>query len=130
MARDRLLDAAETCLQGKGLSGTTMEDIARQAGVSRATVSYVLNEHNTSVRISDGRFVEVGERGSREKRPYAITEAGKEAFSTWLHQDPGDDVIRMQGLLKVFFGVRIDPATRKRFATLQRLELELTPREG
>ena len=38
MARDRLLDAAETCLQGKGLSGTTMEDIARHAGVSRATV--------------------------------------------------------------------------------------------
>ena len=38
MARDRLLDAAETCLQSKGLSGTTMEDIARQAGVSRATV--------------------------------------------------------------------------------------------
>ncbi|BBY42175.1 TetR/AcrR family transcriptional regulator [Mycolicibacterium celeriflavum] len=38
MARDRLLDAAETCLQSRGLSGTTMEDIARQAGVSRATV--------------------------------------------------------------------------------------------
>lgn len=38
MARDRLLDAAETCMQGKGRSGTTMEDIARQAGVSRATV--------------------------------------------------------------------------------------------
>ncbi|WP_275081222.1 TetR/AcrR family transcriptional regulator [Mycolicibacterium pyrenivorans] len=38
VARDRLLDAAETCLQGKGLSGTTMDDIASRAGVSRATV--------------------------------------------------------------------------------------------
>jgi LacI family transcriptional regulator len=31
----------------------TITDIAAKAGVSRATVSYVLNEHNTSVRISD-----------------------------------------------------------------------------
>lgn len=38
VARDLLLDAAEACLEGKGLPGTTMEDIARQAGVSRATV--------------------------------------------------------------------------------------------
>jgi AcrR family transcriptional regulator len=38
VARDLLLDAAEACLEEKGLPGTTMEDIARQAGVSRATV--------------------------------------------------------------------------------------------
>lgn len=37
-ARDRLLDAAERCLEHQDLAGTTMEDIARQAGVSRATV--------------------------------------------------------------------------------------------
>lgn len=36
--RDRLLDAAERCLEVQGLAGTTMEDIARNAGVSRATV--------------------------------------------------------------------------------------------
>lgn len=33
-----LLDAAEFCFEERGLSATTMEDIARQAGVSRATV--------------------------------------------------------------------------------------------
>lgn len=38
IARDHLLDAAATSLENKGLPGTTMEDIARQAGVSRATV--------------------------------------------------------------------------------------------
>lgn len=37
-ARDRLLDAAERCLEHQGLGGTTMDDIGRQAGVSRATV--------------------------------------------------------------------------------------------
>lgn len=37
-ARDRLLDAAERCLEDCGLVGTTMDDIGRTAGVSRATV--------------------------------------------------------------------------------------------
>ncbi|ORB17746.1 TetR/AcrR family transcriptional regulator [Mycobacterium noviomagense] len=37
-ARDLLLDAAQACFDANGLSATTMEDIARQAGVSRATV--------------------------------------------------------------------------------------------
>jgi AcrR family transcriptional regulator len=37
-ARDILLDAAEACFEDKGLPGATMEDIASQAGVSRATV--------------------------------------------------------------------------------------------
>lgn len=37
-ARHRLLDAAETCFARIGLSKTTVEDIAREASVSRATV--------------------------------------------------------------------------------------------
>lgn len=37
-ARDLLLDAAQACFDNTGLPGATMEDIARQAGVSRATV--------------------------------------------------------------------------------------------
>ena len=36
--RERLLDAAEACLQRFGLSKTTTEDVAREAGLSRATV--------------------------------------------------------------------------------------------
>lgn len=37
-ARDRLVDAAETCFSRFGVSKTTLGDIASQAGVSRATV--------------------------------------------------------------------------------------------
>jgi AcrR family transcriptional regulator len=37
-ARDRLVDAAEVCFSRFGVSKTTLEDIASQAGVSRATV--------------------------------------------------------------------------------------------
>ncbi len=37
-ARDLLLDAAEACFEQNGIDHTTMDDIARQARVSRATV--------------------------------------------------------------------------------------------
>ena len=36
--RERLLDAAEGCLQQFGPQKTSMEDVARAAGMSRATV--------------------------------------------------------------------------------------------
>ena len=38
LARDRLLDAAEACFGRFGIAKTTVEDIAKQAQVSRATV--------------------------------------------------------------------------------------------
>lgn len=37
-ARDRLIDAAESCFTRFGVAKTTLEDIASEAGVSRATV--------------------------------------------------------------------------------------------
>lgn len=37
-ARDLLLDAAEACFERSGIDDTTMDDIAKQARVSRATV--------------------------------------------------------------------------------------------
>lgn len=37
-ARDRLVDAAEACFTRFGVAKTTLEDIASEAGVSRATV--------------------------------------------------------------------------------------------
>jgi AcrR family transcriptional regulator len=37
-ARERVLDAAEECFARQGVSKTTVEDVARAAGISRATV--------------------------------------------------------------------------------------------
>ncbi len=37
-ARDRLLDAAESCFGRFGISKTTVEDVAKEASVSRATI--------------------------------------------------------------------------------------------
>ena len=74
--------------------------------------------------LAEAGLVEIGEKGTRDKRPHKITDAGRTAFAAWLHQDPGDDVIRMQGLLKFFFGDQLDRDTLQRFVTLSRLEHE------
>ena len=44
--------------------------------------------------------------GPRSSQPYAITPAGKRAFSRWLAEDPGRDAIRNPVALRVAFGTQ------------------------
>jgi AcrR family transcriptional regulator len=51
-ARTRLVDAAETCIDRKGLARTTVEDVAREAEVSRATIyRYFGNRDELILRV-------------------------------------------------------------------------------
>ena len=54
--------------------------------------------------MADADLVEAGERGRRDRRPYAITEAGREAFAAWLEREPGPESIRFPLLLTLSFG--------------------------
>jgi AcrR family transcriptional regulator len=65
-ARDRLLDAAERCLENRGAGGTTMEDVGREAGVSRATVYRYFPNHEAVV---SGVIVRATERYLNRIRP-------------------------------------------------------------
>ncbi len=49
-------------------------------------------------------YVEAGERGGRDRRAYAITDKGREAFARWAEKDPGPETIRFPLLLAVGFG--------------------------
>jgi DNA-binding PadR family transcriptional regulator len=59
--------------------------------------------------LADRGYVEVGEPGPRDRTPYTITDAGREAFSEWIAADPGPDLIRSRLLLTVFFGPQLPP---------------------
>lgn len=72
--------------------------------------------------LAEAGLVEVGETGARERRPYSITQEGRAAFFDWLREEPGDDLIRMQALLKFFFADYIDEATLRRFVMQQQVE--------
>lgn len=53
--------------------------------------------------------------GSRERRPYAITDAGREAFRKWIAQPPGEELIRFPLLVSVLFGEHVEPERLRRW---------------
>lgn len=59
-------------------------------------------------------LVEAGARGLRDRRPYAITEAGRAAFRDWLAQMPPDETIRFPLLLTISFGRWMETAALRR----------------
>jgi DNA-binding PadR family transcriptional regulator len=67
-------------------------------------------------------LVEPGPTGAREARPYAVTSAGLEAFTTWLHTDLGPDVVRIPLLLRMAFVDALDPTRLAELVAEQRAE--------
>jgi DNA-binding PadR family transcriptional regulator len=53
--------------------------------------------------MAEAGLVEAGEAGPRDRRPYAITDAGRTAFREWLAQPPGLEQIRFPLLLTLVF---------------------------
>jgi DNA-binding PadR family transcriptional regulator len=61
--------------------------------------------------LEERGLIEAGERGPRDRRPYAITPAGVEAFAEWIVQEPGPEQIRIPLLVSLWFAKHIDDAT-------------------
>ena len=59
--------------------------------------------------MSELGFVQAGELGPRDRRPYSITDAGRQAFRDWLAIEPGPETIRFPLLLTVLFGQYLPP---------------------
>src|SRR5439155_24662483 len=51
--------------------------------------------------LAGGGYVKLGKPGPRSSQPYAITPAGKRAFSRWLADDPGREAVRNPLALRV-----------------------------
>jgi DNA-binding PadR family transcriptional regulator len=64
-------------------------------------------------------LVQAQELGPRDRRPYALTDHGREAFREWLHGDLSGEVVRIPLLLRLAFADAFDPA---RLAELARQE--------
>jgi DNA-binding PadR family transcriptional regulator len=54
--------------------------------------------------LADKGYVRLGKPGPRASQPYAITAAGKRAFSRWLNEPTGRDALRNPVALRVAFG--------------------------
>jgi DNA-binding PadR family transcriptional regulator len=60
--------------------------------------------------MSAAGLIEAGERGPRDRRPYTLTEAGRQAFAAWAAIEPGEATIRIPLLLTIALGRHIPPA--------------------
>ncbi|HET6381620.1 MAG TPA: PadR family transcriptional regulator [candidate division Zixibacteria bacterium] len=65
-------------------------------------------------------LVRAGARGSRERQPYELTDAGRSAFAAWADTEPSPETIRFPLLLKISFGRYLDPARLAEFVESHR----------
>jgi DNA-binding PadR family transcriptional regulator len=87
-------------------------------GFWNVTRSQVYRELRT---LHASGLVEAREKGPRDRRPYAITEAGQSAFAEWISREPGEEVIRYPLLLGVFFAEHVAPERLTRFLRTHQL---------
>jgi DNA-binding PadR family transcriptional regulator len=59
--------------------------------------------------MAEAGFVAPGERGTRDRRRYEITDAGRAVFAAWADEPPGAEAIRHPLLLAVSFGRHVPP---------------------
>ena len=65
-------------------------------------------------------YVEALEPGPRDRRPYALTAAGRAAFQEWIECEPGLETIRVPLLLTIGFGRYLPPERLAEFVASHR----------
>ncbi len=59
--------------------------------------------------MASAGLIEAGDRGPRDRQPYALTPVGRAAFAAWITREPGDETIRFPLLLTLAFGRFLPP---------------------
>ncbi|MDQ4148476.1 MAG: helix-turn-helix transcriptional regulator [Actinomycetota bacterium] len=90
-------------MTGWELDAVVAQTISQFWNVTR---SQVYRELQTLAQLG---YVEALDTGPRDRRPYAITEAGRKAFARFIQRHPGSMIVRMPLLLTVFFGEHLPP---------------------
>jgi DNA-binding PadR family transcriptional regulator len=117
------LNATEGSLLGFLLDGPkTGWDLLQVAAATLGRFWNVTSSHvYRELKVLEERgLIEAGEPGPRDRRPYAITAAGREAFTGWIQEEPGREQLRVPLLVTLWFGRHLDDATLARFLDTQR----------
>ncbi len=90
--RERILNAAETCLKERGLNGLNIRDVAREAGVSLGSVHYYFSGKDQILMEIFQGFVKRVSRatlsGVPDADPRQVIVAFLESFFTELEREP------------------------------------------
>jgi DNA-binding PadR family transcriptional regulator len=90
------------------LSGYALAQAAAQTLGDFWTVTRSQVYRELAAMAADG-LVQAEQTGPRDRRPYRLTDEGRAAFSAWLHDEPGPDVVRIPLLLRLAFVDALDP---------------------
>ncbi len=96
-------------LHERPMTGWDLVTVAQQriGNFWSLTPSQVYRELNA---MAGAGLVEAGERGSRDRQPFAITDKGRDAFQSWVLKEPGREIIRFPLLLTIMFGQHLPAA--------------------
>jgi len=105
-------------LDGPRTGWDLLDEIGRGLGrFWNLTPSHVYRELKA---LEERGMIEAGETGPRERRPFAITRKGRQAFAAWIAEEPGPEQIRVPLLVSLWFGAHLDPARLRRFIASHR----------
>lgn len=72
--------------------------------------------------MADAGLVTAQRSGPRDRRPYALTDAGRAAFAAWINREPGAENIRFPLLLTIEFGRHLPPGRLAAFVHAHRAD--------
>jgi DNA-binding PadR family transcriptional regulator len=101
-------------LSGYDLAKTASEVIGDFWHVTRSQV------YRELAALSNAGLVAPVGTGPRAKRPYRVTEAGREAFAAWTRRQPPVEQVRHPLLLAMTFGAWVGPDKLLEFAASHR----------
>lgn len=112
--QDSILDAMERCIVKYGLQGTTLENIASEAGINRGLIHHYIGNRNDVVQLMVERLLE---RYQASFDKYAATRPESNHteivvgyyFEAWFELAPEDDIL----FLELLAQSERDPHIRK-----------------
>jgi DNA-binding PadR family transcriptional regulator len=108
--------------EGPATGWDLLEEVRR--GLARfwnVTPSHVYRELKT---LETRGLVRAGEPGPRDRRPFTITDAGRHAFTDWIHREPAHEQMRIPLLVTLWFAKHLDDDTLAGFLDHHRAEHE------
>ena len=90
-------------MSGWDLAATAQEVIGDFWSLTQSQV------YRELARMAERGLIVAGEPEARDRRPYALTDAGRAAFAEWIAEEPGEEVIRFPLLLTLSFGRHLPP---------------------
>ncbi len=72
--------------------------------------------------MAEAGLVDAQPAGPRDRRPYRLTDAGRNAFAAWIDREPGPENIRFPLLLTIEFGRHLEPQRLAAFVHAHRAD--------